>query len=361
MIQQKIIVLFGGQSGEHEVSLNSASSVLKAIDKERYAVETIGITKSGQWHWGIKPEDWQQDPDKKGVPVVLVHDPINPRFLALDGSPLPGDGKFDLIFPVLHGPYGEDGTLQGLLEMANVPYVGSGVLGSALGMDKDRMKAVFAQAGLPQAAYITVLRSRLKENPSGVLKDIEEAIGYPCFVKPANLGSSVGISKANNQEELMAALNLAAEYDRKLVIEQNIVGREIELSVLGNEDPKASIPGEILPAKEFYDYEAKYIDTGSQLVIPAPLEPEVVKNLQAIAVKAFKAVEACGLSRVDFFVTKDNQIFINEINTMPGFTNISMYPKLWAASGIPYSELITKLIELGFERFQDSRSRKISR
>lgn len=361
MTQQKIIILFGGQSGEHEVSLNSASSVLKAIDYEKYKVETIGISKSGQWHWGIRPEEWQQDPNRQGILVNLVHDPSNPRFIALEGSSLPQEGKFDLIFPVLHGPFGEDGTIQGLFEMANIPYAGSGVLGSALGMDKDRMKAVFAEAGLPQAPYLTVLRTMLQKNKDNVLNDIEHYLGYPCFVKPANLGSSVGISKANTREELIDALNLAAEYDRKIVVEQNIVGREIELSVLGNDDAEASIPGEILPSKDFYDYEAKYIDAGSRLVIPAPLTPEVVISLQEKAVQAFHAVEACGLSRVDFFVTKENQIYINEINTMPGFTQISMYPKLWEASGIPYSELITRLIELGFQRFKDSRSRKISR
>ncbi|WP_019850476.1 D-alanine--D-alanine ligase [Desulfitobacterium sp. PCE1] len=360
MTRQKIIILFGGQSGEHEVSLNSASSVLKAIDKENYEVETLGISKSGQWHWGIRPEQWQQDPTLQGILVNLVHDPSNPRFIALDGSTLPQDGTFDLIFPVLHGPFGEDGTIQGLFEMANIPYAGSGVLGSALGMDKDRMKAVFTEAGLPQAPYLTVLRTTLQKMMEKVLHDIEHSLGYPCFVKPANLGSSVGISKARNREELINALHLAAEYDRKIVVEQNIVGREIELSVLGNEDAKASIPGEILPSKDFYDYEAKYIDTGSRLVIPAPLDQEVVKSLQEKAVAAFKAVEACGLSRVDFFVTEGNQIYINEINTMPGFTQISMYPKLWEASGIPYSELITQLIELGFQRFRDSRSRKIS-
>lgn len=361
MQRQKIIILFGGQSGEHEVSLNSAGSVLKAIDYGKFEVQTIGITKTGQWHWGIKPEDWQQDPSRSGILVNLIHDPSNPRFIALDGSPLANGGKFDLIFPVLHGPYGEDGTIQGLFEVAHVPYAGSGVLGSALGMDKDRMKAVFAEAGLSQAPYLTVLRTTLQVNMAKVLKDIEETLGYPCFVKPANLGSSVGISKACNQEELLSALNLAAEYDRKIVIEQNISGREIELSVLGNDEARASIPGEILPSKDFYDYEAKYLDTGSRLVIPAPLDSKVVDRLQTMAVVAFHAVEASGLSRVDFFVTEDNQIYINEINTMPGFTSISMYPKLWEASGIPYSELITRLIELGFRRYEDSRSRKTSR
>jgi D-alanine-D-alanine ligase len=361
MTRLTIIILFGGQSGEHEVSLNSARSVLKAIDRTKYDVQTVGISKEGQWFWGVNPEDWQHNPEARGIQVTLIHDPSNPRFMALDGSSLPNKGKFNLIFPVLHGPFGEDGTIQGLFEMSNIAYAGSGVLGSALGMDKDRMKAVFSQAGLPQAAYVSLLRTNIQSNPDKVISDIEHNLGYPCFIKPANLGSSVGISKARNRDELLSALELAAQYDRKIVVEENIVGREIEVSVLGNDYAEASIPGEILPAHDFYDYEAKYLDTGSRLLIPAPLDPEIVSQLQDMSVRAFHAVEASGLSRVDFFVTEDQRIYINEINTMPGFTQISMYPKLWDATGIPYTELITRLINLGFERFEDSRSRKISR
>lgn len=361
MTPKRIVILFGGKSGEHEVSLNSARSVLNAIDRSQYDIQTIGISKEGQWFWGVHPEDWLKDTSRLGIQVTLVHDPSNPRFIALDGSELENEGKFDLIFPVLHGPYGEDGTIQGLFEMANIPYAGSGVLGSALGMDKDRMKAVFTEANLPQAAYITLLRSEFRADPEKIIKSIELKIGYPCFVKPANLGSSVGISKARNQAELQKALDFAAQYDRKIVVEENINGREIELSVLGNDSAAASVPGEILPSHEFYDYEAKYLDTGSRLVIPAPLEPEIMAQLQDMAVRAFHAVEASGLSRVDFFVTSDNQIFINEINTMPGFTQISMYPKLWDASGIPYPELISRLITLGFERYQDCAANKSSR
>lgn len=358
-----IIVLFGGQSGEHEVSLSSAQSVLKALDHTRYEVQTICISKEGKWFWGIDPMDWKTSEivSADTPQVTLVQDPSNPRFIALDGKDLPNGGKFDLIFPVLHGTYGEDGTIQGLFEMSNVPYVGSGVLGSSLGMDKDRMKAVFADAKLPMARSLTILRSDYKLNSGEVINRIEQVIGYPCFIKPANLGSSVGISKAYNREELTKSVELAALYDRKLVIEENIKGREIEVSVLGNEAPKASLPGEILPAKDFYDYEAKYLDTGSRLLIPAPLESEIVSQLQAMAVKAFQSVEASGLSRVDFFVTSDQKIYVNEINTMPGFTQISMYPKLWEASGIPYSELIDRLITLGMERFKDLRNRRISR
>jgi D-alanine-D-alanine ligase len=281
--------------------------------------------------------------------------------MALDGSSLPNQGKFDLIFPVLHGPYGEDGTLQGLLEMANVPYVGSGVLGSSLGMDKDRMKAVFIEKELPLARYVTLLRSDFLNGPDSCLKDIEAKIGYPCFVKPANLGSSVGISKAHHREELLDALKVAAIFDRKIVVEENINGREIEVSVLGNDAPEASLPGEVLPAHEFYTYEAKYSNIGSSLLIPALLDESVISSLQEMAIKAFRAVEACGLSRVDFFVTPENKIFLNEINTLPGFTEISMYPKLWEATGIPYSKLIDRLISLGLERFKDKQNCRISR
>ena len=362
MKREKIIILFGGQSGEHEVSLNSAHSVLQAIDRSLYEVETIGISKKGQWFWGVLPEVWQKDPNTThGTQVTLVHDPSNRRFIALDGTDLPNEGKFDLIFPVLHGTFGEDGTIQGLFEMSNIPYAGSGVLGSALGMDKDRMKAVFSEVGLPQAAYLTFLRTEFQSDPEKIFSQIEQSLGYPCFVKPANLGSSVGISKARNLTELQSALELAAQYDRKIVVEENIIGREIEVSVLGNDLAKASIPGEILPAHDFYDYEAKYLDAGSRLLIPAPLDSQIVAKLQEMAVRAFHAVEASGLSRVDFFVTEDSRIFINEINTLPGFTQISMYPKLWEASGIPYTALISRLISLGFERFEDTRARKISR
>ena len=359
-----VVLLFGGRSGEHEVSLNSAQAIFKAIDRTRYNVETIGINKQGQWFWGVLPENMI----KEGFPsadqahqVTLVIDPTHPHFIALDGRSLPNQGEFDLIFPVLHGPYGEDGTLQGLLEMANVPYVGSGVLGSSLGMDKDRMKAVFLEKDLPLARYATILRSDFLNGPETCLQEIEVKIGYPCFVKPANLGSSVGISKAHDREELLKALNVAAIFDRKIVVEENITGREIEVSVLGNDAPKASLPGEVLPAHEFYTYEAKYSNIGSSLLIPAPLDESVTVRLQEMAVEAFRAVEASGLSRVDFFVTPKNEIFLNEINTLPGFTEISMYPKLWEATGLPYSELIDRLISLGLERFKDKQNCKISR
>lgn len=358
-----VVLMFGGRSGEHEVSINSAKSIFNAIDRSRYNVETIGINKEGQWFWGVLPENVLSDGfpgAKQAQQITLVIDPTAPHFMALDGSPLPNQGKFDLIFPVLHGPYGEDGTLQGLLEMANVPYVGSGVLGSSLGMDKDRMKAVFREKELPLARYVTLLRSDILNGVDACLNVIEDKIGYPCFVKPANLGSSVGISKAHHRQELQEALAVAAIFDRKIVVEETILGREIEVSVLGNDTPQASVPGEVLPAHEFYTYEAKYSDIGSSLLIPAPFEESVITSLQEMAIKAFQAVEACGLSRVDFFVTPQNEIVLNEINTLPGFTKISMYPKLWEASGIPYTELIDRLIALGFERYKDKQNCKIS-
>ncbi len=358
-----VLLIFGGRSGEHEVSLSSAQSIYKAIDRTRYNVDTIGINKQGQWFWGLRPETLIREgfpPVTQAHQVTLVIDPTNPHFIALDGCPLPNQGQFDLVFPVLHGPYGEDGTLQGLLEMANVPYVGSGVLGSSLGMDKDRMKAVFFEKNLPQARYLTFQRLDLLSGLETCLDEIEAKIGYPCFIKPANLGSSVGISKAHQRSELTNALAVAVKYDRKIVVEENINGKEIEVAVLGNDNPKASNPGEIKPAQEFYTYEAKYSNIGSSLFIPAPLDKAIIARLKEMAIKAFQAVGASGLSRVDFFVTPENEILLNEINTLPGFTEISMYPKLWEESGIPYAELIDRLISLGLERFQDKQNCKIS-
>ncbi len=352
----KVVMLFGGRSGEHKVSLNSAKSVLQAIDPGRYTVQTVGISQEGRWYWGAQPDDLLAGdfPASGAFPLVtLVHDPSNPHFIALDGTSLADGGKFDLVFPVLHGPNGEDGTLQGLLELADVPYVGSGVLGSSLGMDKDRMKAVFAHAGLPQAEYISFLRSEFQKSPVASVRKVEQTLGYPCFVKPANLGSSVGISKAHDKGELMEAFNIAFAYDRKAVVEQNISGREIEIAVLGNDHPEASVPGEILPVNEFYDYEAKYTSTESKLIIPAELPLDLSNQLRKMAIQGFLAVGASGLSRVDFFVTADNKPYINEINTLPGFTQISMYPKLWDNTGVKYPELIDRLIALALERYRD--------
>jgi D-alanine-D-alanine ligase len=359
----KVLVIFGGQSGEHEVSVISADSVIKALNIEKYEVHTIGITKEGLWYWGVKPEEWKEQKDQilpHHKQVTLVLNPQDPKFMTVDGSNLPDNGKCDIIFPVMHGPKGEDGTIQGLFEMAGLPYVGSGVLGSSLGMDKDKMKAVFKEAGLPIVPHLTILRNELSINLKEIVENIAIYIGYPCFIKPANLGSSVGISKAENQEQLIMALEYAAKFDRKIVIEKGVKAREIELSVLGNDLTKASVPGEIVPSKEFYDYDAKYIDTGSKLIIPAKLNNIVSKQLQDYAKKAFSAVGASGLGRVDFFVTEDERVFVNEINTMPGFTQISMYPKLWEASGLAYPALLDELIKLGFEKFKDDSNRRLS-
>lgn len=353
-----VLLIFGGQSGEHEVSVVSADSVIKALDINKYHVESIGITKDGLWYWGVKPEDWkgEKGPSARILPhhqlVTIVLNPQDPHFMALDGSTLPNEGRFDIIFPVMHGPKGEDGTIQGLLEMAGAAYVGSGVLGSSLGMDKDRMKAVFQEAGLPIVKHMTILRDELADL-QGMVGEISGTIGYPCFVKPANLGSSVGISKAENHEQLAVALEYAARFDRKIVVEEGVKAREIELSVLGNDFPKASVPGEIVPGKDFYDYDAKYNDSSSRLFIPAQLSSTVVSTLQEYACRAFLAVGASGLGRVDFFVSEKEEIYVNEINTMPGFTQISMYPKLWEASGLAYTDLLDELIRLGLERFRD--------
>lgn len=359
----KVLVVFGGRSGEHEVSVVSARSVVEALDRDKYDILSLGITKEGCWFWGVRPQKWIDSPGEilpHHIQVTAALDPKQPRFIALDGRELPHQGRCDIIFPVLHGPKGEDGTIQGLFEMAGLPYVGSGVLGSSLGMDKDRMKAVFLQAGLPIVPHITVLKSELTRQNEDIAERITSEIGYPCFVKPANLGSSVGISKANNKEELLKALDYAVDFDRKIIVEKGVKAREIELSVLGNDQARASVPGEIIPAKDFYDYEAKYIDSTSKLIIPAQLNENTVKLLQDYAVRAFHAVGAAGLGRVDFFVTSDEKIYVNEINTMPGFTQISMYPKLWEASGIPYGQLVDILIELGLDYYRDSISKKLS-
>ncbi|NLI91683.1 MAG: D-alanine--D-alanine ligase [Peptococcaceae bacterium] len=358
-----VLVIFGGQSGEHEVSVISADSVIQALNIEKYEIETIGITKEGSWYWGVKPQEWKGETGRilpHYQQVTLNLNPQNPRFVAIDGSELFHEGRCDIVFPVMHGPKGEDGTIQGLFEMGGFPYVGAGVLGSSLGMDKDRMKAVFKEAGLPIVSHLTVLRDNFAQNQSRFVDRVCREIGFPCFIKPANLGSSVGISKAENMEDLIRAVEYAAGFDRKVVVEQGVKAREIELSVLGNDKARVSVPGEIIPSKEFYDYEAKYIDAGSKLVIPAELDEYTVKKLQDYAEKAFHAVGALGLGRVDFFVTEDGNIFVNEINTMPGFTQISMYPKLWEASGLPYKDLLDELIRLGLEKFRDDQTRKLS-
>ena len=346
----RVGVLFGGRSGEHEVSLRSAASVIEAIDKSKYEVLPIAITKAGKWL--TASQSARLLPTARPLPATGNR--------ALTILPVPDTaGSVDVIFPVLHGTFGEDGTVQGLLELAGIPYVGAGVLGSAAGMDKDVMKRLFRERGLPTPDHVSVLRSELDGNRRRLTAKLVQRFGFPLFVKPANLGSSVGISKAHDRGELDAAVDLAAQFDRKIVVEQSISGREIECSVLGNDRPEASIPGEIIPSREFYDYEAKYHDDNSRLLIPAPLAKKQVREVQRLAIEGFLACDCAGMARVDFFLEdKTGRILLNEINTIPGFTSISMYPKLWEASGLGYSALIDRLIELALERHADkSRNR----
>jgi D-alanine-D-alanine ligase len=403
MKKLRVGILFGGRSGEHEVSLLSAASVLQAIDKDKYEVVPIGITKDGRWLTAGDAENLLQgklvlesrqlragDPANtpaaavlaRGESVVVPPEPVRRESglvpfqtdAALTRRASDRAINVDVIFPVLHGTFGEDGTIQGLLELADIAYVGAGVLGSAAGMDKDIMKSLFLAAGLPIVKHVTILRSAWESDAKKVEKLVGRKLKYPVFVKPANLGSSVGISKAHNGKELGPAIEEAAKFDRKIVIEQGVGGkknkaREIECSVLGNDDPVASIPGEIVPVKEFYDYNAKYLDEGSELIIPAKLTGAETKKIQELAVRSFKAVDCSGLARVDFLMEPGSskasggarKIYLNEINTMPGFTAISMYPKLWAASGLEYSELIDKLIQFGLERHADKKRNQYSR
>jgi D-alanine-D-alanine ligase len=395
MKKLRVGVLFGGRSGEHEVSLLSAASVVSAIDKSKFDVVPIGITKEGRWLTAADAELLLQgkvspaqshlragDPEATpgaavlatGQAVVVPPEPQRPggSLAAFQSETLTRRASdrainVDIIFPVLHGTFGEDGTIQGLLELADIAYVGAGVLGSAAGMDKDVMKSLFKAAGLPIVKHVTVLRSDWESAPKKVQKLVESKLKYPVFVKPANLGSSVGISKARDRKELAPAMEEAAKFDRKIVIEEGVGGkkhkaREIECSVLGNDKPAASVAGEIVPGKEFYDYTAKYLDEGSQLIIPAKLSKAESKKIQQLAISAFKAVDCSGLARVDFLMDpKNRKIYLNEINTMPGFTAISMYPKLWAASGLAYPDLIERLIRLGQERHEEKKRNQYSK
>ncbi len=354
----RVGVIFGGQSSEHEVSLVSATSVIQALDKEKYEVVPIGITKEGKWLSSsttlqcLKSGKRLDDAPER----VLLPDPTQKGLVEFrsDGLSTTPE-RLDVVFPVLHGPYGEDGTIQGLLDVANIPYVGAGVLGSALGMDKVVQKQVFERVGLPVPEYCFFLYREYKAAPTRWIREIETVLRYPCFVKPANLGSSVGITKAHNRKELQRGINEASQYDRKILVERSIENaREIECSVLGNDDPRVSVPGEVIPSNEFYDYDAKYIDGKSQIIIPAQLPERVKKKVQDLAIKAFKAIDCSGMARVDFLVVRDtNDIYICEVNTIPGFTSISMYPKLWEASGIPYPKLLDILIQLALERHRE--------
>jgi len=395
MKKLRVGVLFGGRSGEHEVSLLSAASVLNAINKDKYEVVPIGITKEGRWLTAehaerllsglyegrpLRAGDPQATPGaavlENGKAVLVPPEPIaHNRGLV----PFQSDSQVmarrasdrainvDVIFPVLHGTFGEDGTIQGLLELADIPYVGAGVLGSAAGMDKDIMKSLFRAAGLPIVKHVTLLRSQWEADARKARKLLESKLKYPVFVKPANLGSSVGITKAHDGKELPDCIREAAKFDRKIIVEEAVGGkrmqaREIECSVLGNDQPQASIPGEIVPIKEFYDYAAKYLDEGSKLVIPAQLTKAETKKVRQLAIAAFQAVDCSGLARVDFLMDpKTRKVYVNEINTMPGFTAISMYPKLWAATGLSYSELIDQLIQLGLARHAEKIRNQYSR
>jgi D-alanine-D-alanine ligase len=363
----KVGLIFGGKSGEHEVSFCSASSIIKAIDKEKYIVVPIGITKEGRW---ISPQDSEVALRSGRIEgrntVILLNDPSGSALVRIDNNQRLDKSsaleKLDVIFPVLHGPHGEDGTVQGLLELANIPYVGAGVAASAISMDKDLMKIIFQQKGLPILKWLTIKRKEWHKGKEEILSLIQGGFKYPLFVKPTNLGSSVGITKVHKKEELEKAIDLAASYDRKILIEEGLEEvKEIECSVLGNDEPRASVVGEVKPAGEFYDYDSKYIDEKTQLIIPADLPDGVSRKVQEIALCAFKAVDAAGMARVDFFVSKkENKIYLSEINTIPGFTSVSMYPRLWEASGIPYPELIDRLIQLALERHQDKNQNKIS-
>lgn len=374
MSKMRVAVIFGGRSGEHEVSLMSAESVMGALDLERFEPIPIGITKDGEWFEGPnvlsalkafaaldKPvTNW--DERKKWMSDYGVQ-PIDPAFLPLfaPGNPhASGDVQklkeiSDVVFPVLHGPYGEDGTVQALFELSGIPYVGSGVTASAVGMDKVFMRTVFRDTGLPVVDDLVIMRRDWVARPEDVKQRIAQRIGFPCFVKPANLGSSVGISKVDDMSKLGPALDEGARYDRKLIVEQAIVGySEVECGVLGNDEPEASVVGEIVPTRTFYDYEAKYHDESSKLIVPARLSPQLADHVRDLSIHAFRAIDGAGLARVDFFANPDSEdVIINEINTMPGFTRISMYPKLWEASGLSYKQLITRLIELAFDAYND--------
>lgn len=372
----RVGVIFGGRSGEHEVSIRSAQAIVEAIDRRKFDVVPIAITKEGKW---LAPAASAQllpaavhsllpsrTHDAK-ADVALLGDPSHKGLISLEGDAeaLTGE-KLDVVFPALHGPFGEDGTLQGLLEMADVPYVGCGVLASSCGMDKVTMKSLFVQAGLPICKHTWFLRSQWRNNPAKILRKVSSEIGLPCFVKPANLGSSVGVSRATDKQSLSKAIDLAAEYDRKIIVEEELVAREIECAVLGNDEPKASLPGEYViydEAARFLDYTEKYASTGNvNFVVPAPLSKSLTTKIQRMAIQAFQSVDGAGLARVDFFLPRDGGgLVVNELNTMPGLTEVSGYPKMWEASGLSFPQLLETLVELAFERHKEKSLTKTSR
>ncbi|WP_026692974.1 D-alanine--D-alanine ligase [Peribacillus kribbensis] len=352
-MKTKLGLLYGGKSAEHKVSMQTAMAVIKALDLNKFDIHPIYITEEGKWVSGPQltapAENIQQLEFKEGGNEVSLD-----TALAIKKE----DSGFDVIFPLLHGPNGEDGTVQGMLELLNLPYVGNGVLASSAGMDKVIMKNIFAQAGLPQVGYVWFIRSQWEKDPEAAYEETEEKIGYPCFVKPANLGSSVGISRCTSREELSAAYAEAFQFDRKIIVEAGVKAREIELGVLGNDNPECSVAGEIVPKTAFYDYKAKYEDGDTAMVIPAEIDQETYDKLKEYAITAFKSLDCSGLVRADFFLTHEGEIYINEVNTMPGFTPFSMFPLLWKHTGVDYPELIEKLVGLAEERYEEKQKIK---
>jgi D-alanine-D-alanine ligase len=357
----RVGVMFGGRSGEHEVSLASAASVIRALDPEKYEPVLIGISKDGRWLVGGTAQKMLPEVLKSGERVILPPDPSAAALVPLGPSSGHPSVGIDVVFPVMHGTFGEDGTIQGLLELAGLPYVGAGVLASAVGMDKDVQKRLFKEARLPIVPFVAVARGRWEKDRAGVLAEIKKKFKFPVFVKPATLGSSVGMTRVKTAAELPAAMDAAALFALKIIVERAVDAREIEVSVLGNQEVRASIPGEIVPHREFYDYAAKYLEEGTRLVIPAPLSKAQVAKFQDLAIRAFRAIDGTGMARCDFFLEKrTRKIYVNELNTIPGFTSISMYPKLWEASGLSYPQLIDKLIELALELHREKARTKYS-
>ena len=361
----RIGVIFGGRSAEHEVSLVSATSIINALDKNKYDIIPIGITPEGKWVSFPNVLRWMKEGNRlNNIPEkILLPDPAKKGLVEINKRSIRVNGKeLDVVFPVLHGTFGEDGTIQGLFELTSIPYVGAGVLGSSVGMDKVMTKQLCEHAGIPVTPYIWFLKTEFKKRSQQFIRLVEQKIGYPCFIKPANMGSSVGISKASNRKLLIKAIHIAAKYDRKILVEKSVENaREIEISVLGNDNPAASIPGEIISSNEFYDYDAKYVDGKSESIIPALMKKEMVGKIKDLAVRGFKAIECAGMARIDFLVDRrTNKIYFNEINTIPGFTSISMYPKLWEASGISFSDLLDRLITLAIEKYREKNNLQTS-
>lgn len=358
-LKTRLGLVYGGKSAEHNVSLQTALAVTKALDTEKFDIHPIYITEKGEWVRG--PQLTEPVSNVKMLQFEQTGQTFSPALLNRDMFPGEADVKedsIDVVFPLLHGPNGEDGTIQGMLELLNVPYVGNGVLASSAGMDKVVMKHLFAQAGLDQAKYVSFVKKTWSHSKEESYDQVEAELGYPCFVKPANLGSSVGISKCRNREELDQAFGLAFQYDRKIVVEEGVIGREIELGVLGNDEPVCSVAGEIAPKKDFYDYKAKYEDGDTDLIIPASLTEDEYETMRSMAVKAFQAIDGSGLVRADFFLTNEGRVLINEVNTMPGFTPFSMFPLLWKQSGVEYAELIEKLVALAIDRHEEKQQIK---